>query len=209
MGWPFFVYLPHSMPHIPLFCSGGFRGKSARGLYGDVIEEIDWSVGRIMKTLKELGLESNTLLMFSSDNGPWLTFRTHGGSAGPLRAGKGTTFEGGQRVPTIFWWPDKIRAGSVVTGMGCTTDIMATLAALTGTTMPTDRKMDSLDLSPALLGTGDSPRQEVFYWTRAELHAYREGPWKLHVKQREPINYGKAVIPKSPELHHVEHDISE
>jgi len=206
---PFFVYLPHSMPHIPLFASDEFRGKSIRGLYGDVIEEIDAGVGRIIDALNELKIADNTLLMFSSDNGPWLTFRTHGGSAGPLRAGKGTTFEGGQRVPTIFRWPGKIKPGSVVTGLGCTTDMMATLAKLSGAKMPADRKMDSLDLTPALFGTAASPRTTMAYWTRAELHAYRQGPWKLHVKQREPINYGRAVVPKEPELYHVEHDISE
>ncbi len=206
---PFFVYLPHSMPHIPLFVSDPFKGRSLRGLYGDVIEEIDWSVGEILATLRKHGIAEKTLVMFSSDNGPWLTFRTHGGSAGPLRAGKGTTFEGGQRVPTLFWWPGRIEAGSVVNGMGCTTDLMATLAKLAGARMPADRKLDSLDLSPALLGKGESPRRTMAYWTRAELHAYREGPWKLHVKQREPINYGRAVNLKAPELYHVEYDISE
>jgi arylsulfatase A len=206
---PFFVYLPHSLPHIPLFASDSFRSSSKRGLYGDVIQEIDWCVGQVTKTLTELGLEKNTLVMFSSDNGPWLSFNTHGGSAGPLRAGKGTTFEGGQRVPTIFWWPGKIKGGEVITEMGSTMDMMATLASLTGTTKPTDRKLDSHDLSPALLGTGKSPRTTMAYWTRAELHAYREGPWKLHIKQREPVNYGRAVELDAPELYHVEHDISE
>lgn len=206
---PFFVYLPHSMPHIPLFVSDEFRGTSKRGLYGDVIQEIDWSVGRILDTLRDLDLAGNTLVMFSSDNGPWLSFRTHGGSAGPLRAGKGTTFEGGQRVPTLFWWPGRIEGGTVVSAMGSTMDMMATLARLTGTTVPTDRKLDSHDLSPVLFGEGDSRRSTMAFWTRAELHAYREGPWKLHVKQREPVNYGRPVEMESPELYHVEYDISE
>ena len=205
---PFFVYLPHTMSHIPLFASDEFRGKSPRGLYGDVVEEIDWSVGRVLDTLRELQLHEKTLVVFTTDNGPWLTFQTHGGSAGPLRAGKGTTFEGGQRVPTIFWWPGKIQPG-VVTEMGSTLDMMATLAALTGTDPPSDRKLDSYDLSPVLLGSGKSPRQEMFYWTRAELHAVRSGPWKLHVKMREPVNYGRAVVPDKPELYHVARDISE
>ena len=206
---PFFVYLPHSMPHIPLFASDAFRGSSIRGLYGDVIQEIDWSVGQILQTLRELDLAEKTLVMFSSDNGPWLAFHTHGGSAGPLRAGKGTTFEGGQRVPTLFWWPGKIQAGSVVAEMGATMDVMATVANLAGVKAPMDRKLDSHDLSPALLGAGKSPRNTMAYWTRAELHAYREGPWKLHVKQREPVHYGRAVELEKPELYHVEHDISE
>ena len=205
---PFFVYLPHSMPHIPLFASERFRGRSQRGLYGDVVEELDWSVGQILQTLRDLRIDQQTLVVFSSDNGPWLAFDTHGGSAGPLRAGKGTTFEGGQRVPTIFWWPGKIQPG-VVTELGATLDILATFAALSGTTAPGDRKLDSYNLSPALLGTGKSPRQEMFYWTQAELHAIRSGPWKLHIKQREPINYGNEVTLQQPELYHVERDISE
>ncbi len=205
---PFFVYLPHSMPHIPLFVSPPFRGKSIRGLYGDVIEEIDWSVGRVLDTLRELELDRQTLVVFTSDNGPWLSFQTHGGSAGPLRAGKGTTFEGGQRVPALFWWPGTIEPG-VVTELGSTLDLMATLASLTGASLPRDRKLDSYDLSPVLLGTGRSPRQEMFYWTQGELHAVRSGPWKLHVRMREPVNYGRAVVPEQPELYHVERDISE
>ena len=206
---PFFVYLPHSMPHIPLFASDDFRGKSIRGLYGDVIEEIDWSVGQILDTLRRLDLAENTLVVFSSDNGPWLRFQTHGGSAGPLRAGKGTTFEGGQRVPTLFWWPGRIEAGSIVTGQGSTMDLMATFASLSGTKAPADRKLDSHDLTPALFGTGPSPRRQMFFWTRAELHAVREGPWKLHVKQREPIYYGREVVLEKPELYHIEHDVGE
>ncbi len=205
---PFFVCLTHSMPHIPLFASQQLRGKSIRGLYGDVIEEIDWSVGQVLDTLRELELDKHTLVVFTSDNGPWLSFQTHGGSAGPLRAGKGTTFEGGQRVPAIFWWPGTIQPG-VVTDLGSTLDLMATFAALSGTTLPGDRKLDSYDLSPVLLGRGPSPRREMFYWTRGELHAVRFGPWKLHVKMREPVNYGRAVVPDQPELYHVERDISE
>ncbi len=206
---PFFVYLPHVMPHAPLFCSEDFRGKSRRGLYGDVVEEIDWSVGRLMTTLEELKIEGNTLLMFSSDNGPWLHFHTHGGSPGPLRGGKGTTFEGGQRAPTIFWWPGRIPPGSVVSDLGCATDLMATLAALTGTTLPTDRKLDSLDLSPSLVGSGRSPRRSMAYWTYGELQAFREGPWKLHVMKRHPVEYWRVESPTAPELYNVEQDVAE
>lgn len=205
---PFFLYLPHNLPHIPLFASAKFRGKSARGLYGDVVEEIDFNVGRIIDTLRELKLEKNTLVVFTSDNGPWLAFDTHGGSAGPLRAGKGTTFEGGQRVPTIFWWPEHIRP-SVQHGLGSTLDFMATFATLTGSQVPNDRKLDSYDLSSTLLRNEPSPRKEFFYWTNAELHAARLGPWKLHIKTREPVNYSKAVVPSKPELYHLEHDLSE
>lgn len=206
---PFFVYLANSMPHIPLLASKDFRGNSPRGLYGDVIEEIDHHVGRVLQTLRDEGVAENTLVLFTSDNGPWLSFKLHGGSAGPLRAGKGTTFEGGQRVSTIFWWPGTIEAGSMVTQMGSALDMMATLAALTGTEPPDDRKLDSYDLSPALLGEGDSPREEFYYWTRGKLHAVRSGPFKLHVLQREPVNYGREVQLDSPELYHLEHDEAE
>jgi len=205
---PFFLYLAHSMPHIPLFVSKDFRGQSQRGLYGDVIEEIDWSVGQVLDTLRRLDLDKNTIVVFSSDNGPWLAFKTHGGSSGPLRAGKGTTFEGGQRVPTIFWGPGHLPPG-VVDSLGSTIDLLETFASLSGTSAPTDRKMDGHDLSPALLGQGKSSRDEFFYWTKGELHAVRSGPWKLHVVQREPINYGKEAPMDHPELYHLEKDISE
>jgi len=205
---PFFLYLAHNFPHVPLFASAEFRGRSAAGIYGDVVEELDWSVGQILQTLRELKLDQHTLVVFSSDNGPWLAFDTHGGSAGPLRAGKGTTFEGGQRVPTIFWWPGKVVPG-VVTELGSTLDIMATFAYLSGTNPPHDRKLDSYNLTPVLFGTGKSPRQEMFYWTNAELHAVRSGPWKLHIKMREPINYGKEVQLEQPELYHLERDLAE
>jgi arylsulfatase A-like enzyme len=205
---PFFLYLAHSMPHIPLFAGDNFVGTSKRCLYGDVIEEIDWSVGQVIKALKELELDENTIVMFSSDNGPWLSFKTHGGSAGPLRAGKGTTFEGGQRVPTIFWGPSNVAPG-VVTEMGSTLDIINTFGALAEVEVPNDRKMDGFDLSPVLKGEGSSPRSEFFYWAFAELHAVRSGPWKLHIQQREPVHYGNIAEMDAPELYHIEADISE
>lgn len=205
---PFFLYLPHTMPHIPLFASEKYRGKSKRGLYGDVVEELDGSVGRIFDTLRELKLDKKTLVVFSSDNGPWLSFETHGGSAGPLRAGKGTTFEGGQRVPTIFWWPGRVQPGTIHE-LGSTLDLMATVAAITGGKLPKDRTLDSYDLSDALLRGGKSPREEMFFWTNAQLHAVRMGPWKLHIKAREQVNYGKEAELTAPELYHLERDISE
>ena len=205
---PFFLYLAHSMPHIPLFASEDFRDKSERGLYGDVIEEIDWSVGQVLNALRRLDLANNTVVVFSSDNGPWLSFKTHGGSAGPLRAGKGTTFEGGQRVPTIFWGPGMLPP-AVVDGMGSTIDLLDTFASMAGVDSPTDRKMDGYDLSPTLLGQAPSPRDEFFYWTRAQLHAVRSGPWKLHFIQREPVNYGRLAQMDHPELYQIEKDISE
>jgi len=207
-GGPFFLYLAHSMPHIPLFASKQFRGNSLRGLYGDVVEELDTSVGVVLDTLRELKLDRKTLVVFSSDNGPWLSFETHGGSAGPLRAGKGTTFEGGMRVPTLFWWPGKIQPGTKK-DLGSTLDLMATFSAIAGGELPENRKLDSYDLSGVLFGDQESPRQEMFYWTNAQLHAVRRGPWKLHLRMREAVNYGKEVELAKPELYHVEQDISE
>ncbi len=205
---PFFLYLAHSMPHIPLLVDKPWLGVSKRGLYGDVIEEIDWSVGQILNAIRREGLEDNTIVIFSSDNGPWLSFHTHGGSSGPLRAGKGTTFEGGQRVPTIFWGPGLLPAG-VVSEVGSTLDLMHTFASMAGAEIPNDRKMDSYDLSKVMFADARSPRETFFYWTRARIHAVRHGPWKLHVHQREPINYGREVILEKPELYHLEYDISE
>lgn len=206
---PFLVYVAFTMPHIPLLASEEFQGRSRRGVYGDVVEEIDYHIGRIIDSLRTEGLAENTLVLFTSDNGPWLSFQVQGGSAGPLRAGKGTTFEGGQRVPAIFWWPGRIPAGTTVNEMGSTLDLLATVAALTDAPLPADRTLDSLDLSPALLGTGPSPRQEFYFWTRGILHAVRQGPWKMHVRQRQPVNYGQWYDLEKPELYHLEHDVAE
>lgn len=207
---PFFLYLAHSLPHIPLFVHDDFNGSSKQGLYGDVIQEIDWSVGQILQQLEALELDQNTIVVFTSDNGPWLAFKTHGGSAGPLRAGKGTTFEGGQRVPAIFWGPGKVEPG-VVHELGSTLDLIHTFASLSGTKLPDDRKMDSFDLSPVLSGESKKgPREEFFYWTGAELYAARVGPWKLHIRQTEPITYWNRLgLLATPELYNLEADIAE
>lgn len=206
---PFFLYLTHIMPHKPLFAHPDFLGKSKRGLYGDTVEELDWSVGQIMQTLKQLQLERNTVVLFTSDNGPWLPLKTHGGSAGPFRGAKGTCFEGGQRVPAIFWGPSIIEP-AVIDEMGATLDLMSTFAAMSGTKMPDDRKLDSYDLSPLLrYGKGKSPRQELFYWARADINAVRVGSWKLHVKQMNPMNFLKALPMEAPELYHVDTDLAE
>ena len=196
----FFLYLPHTMPHIPLYVSKRFKGTSPRGLYGDVIEEIDHSVGQIMEALREAKCDDRTVVVFTSDNGPWLSFKLNGGSAGLLRAGKGTTFEGGMRVPTIFRWPAKIPANSVVTEMGSTLDLMATFANLAGCAVPNDRQLDSYDLSGALTSQATSPRNEMFYWTRGELYAVRIGKYKLHFKSRKPIKYGQPPVTHDPPL---------
>lgn len=181
---PFFVYLAHSMPHIPLFASSQFQGTSRRGLYGDVIQEIDWSVGQVLETLKEEGLDKNTLVVFTSDNGPWLVFKEQGGSAGLLKEGKGTSYEGGMREPGIFWWPGKIKTG-VVSDIGSTLDLFPTVSKLAGIPVPGDRPYDGDDLSPVLFGHGPSHRKEIFYYDGIDLFAVRNGKWKIHYYTRE------------------------
>jgi uncharacterized sulfatase len=176
---PFFLYLAHNLPHIPLARSDGFVGRSAGGMYGDVIEEIDWSAGQVLDALRAAGIDRRTLVIFTSDNGPWLPYRTHGGSAGPLREGKGTTWEGGVRTPAIFWWPGTVRP-AVVTDIGSGLDLIATAAALAGATLPRDRVLDAVDLGSALRGSGPSPRQVVFYYWDSELRAVRKGRYKAH-----------------------------
>jgi arylsulfatase A len=176
---PFFLYLAHSMPHVPLFASTDFEGGSPRGLYGDVLREIDWSVGEVLKTLKENGIDENTLVVFTSDNGPWLIFEDHGGSAGLLRGGKGGTFDGGMRVPAIFRWPGKISPG-VVLEIGSTLDLFPTFVSLTRTQLPTDRIYDGYDLSQVLLNGAKSPREEIYYYRDTEVYAVRKGSYKVH-----------------------------
>ena len=178
---PFFLYVPHSMPHVPLFVSDKFQGKSGAGLYGDVIQEIDWSVGQIMASLKEHGLDERTLVIFSSDNGPWLSYGNHAGSAGPLREGKGTTWEGGQRVPCIARWPGQIPAGSECRELTATIDILPTLAKLAGGQLPQDRIIDGQDLWPLLSSQpgAKSPHKAFYYYWDYGLDAVRVADWKL------------------------------
>ena len=172
---PFLLYLAHSMPHLPLFRSRAFEGRSAAGVYGDVIEELDANVGRLVDAVRTAGLERRTVVIYTSDNGPWTLYDQHGGSAGPLRDGKATTWEGGVRVPGIFWAPGRIRPG-VVSEPGAHLDLLPTIAALTGTSVPSDRPLDGLDLSPTLLRGQPSPRQSFAYWRDDELMAFRLGP---------------------------------
>ena len=177
---PFFLYLAHNMPHIPLFVPDEVRGQSRAGLYGDTVEEIDRSVGRVVGALREAGVEENTLVFFTSDNGPWLSFDETGGTAGPLRGGKGGTFEGGLRVPGIACWPGTVPAGTVQRGLGTTLDLLPTCAALAGADLPEGVTLDGADLSAALRGEADSPRQVVQYWREGELYAVRKGRFKAH-----------------------------
>lgn len=177
---PFFAYIPSPMPHVPINASKDFRGKSKQGLYGDVIQEIDYSVGRIMKTLKDEGLDKNTLVIFTSDNGPWLNFGNNAGSAGGFREGKGTSFEGGQRVPCIMRWTGTIQPGLVCNQLSSTIDILPTIASLTGTSLSAN-KIDGVDLSPLINGDMTaSPRKNfLYYYRKNSLEAVRIDNWKL------------------------------
>ncbi len=179
---PFFLYLPYAMPHVPLNPGANFN-DSERGKYGDVIEEIDWSVGEIMNRLKALNLDKNTLVFFTSDNGPWIIKNEKGGSSGLLRDGKGSTWEGGMRVPGIAWWPGQIKANSIQTQRASTLDIYTTALNLVGGEAPKDRPIDGRDISNLLKGEGMSEGAPYFYHGPGNrLHAIRKGPWKLHIK---------------------------
>ena len=178
---PFFLYVPHVMPHVPIFASDTFKGKSKRGLYGDVVEELDWSVGEILRAVKDGGLDNDTLVIFLSDNGPFLSYGTHAGRAAPLREGKLTTFEGGVRVPFLARWPGKVSAGRVCDDLITGLDLLPTIAKLANAELP-KAKLDGVDLSPLLLGTTEAKGRESFaYYAGSELHAVRSGKWKLHV----------------------------
>jgi arylsulfatase len=176
----FFLYVPHSMPHVPLGVSDKFAGKSEQGMYGDVMMEIDWSVGEILKALKTHGLEENTLVVFTTDNGPWLNFGNHAGSTGGLREGKGTSFEGGQKVPCIIKWPGVVPEGVICNNMASTIDLLPTLAEITSTKLP-DHKIDGVSILPLLKGDPDAnPRDNLlYYYRRNSLEAVRIGDWKL------------------------------
>ncbi|WP_425615304.1 sulfatase [Anatilimnocola sp. NA78] len=179
---PFFVYLPHSMPHVPLFVSDKYKGKSEQGLFGDVISEIDWSVGQILAALKKLNLDEQTLVLFTSDNGPWLSYGNHAGSAGIFREGKGTTWEGGHRVPFVARWPGKIPAGKTCTELCSTIDVLPTCVKLAGGTVSADRKLDGKDVWPLWSSQpgAKSPHEAFYYYWDNGLDAVRSGEWKLH-----------------------------
>jgi len=205
---PFFLYFPHTFPHIPLFASSDFKDKSLRGLYGDVVEEIDWSVGQVLDTLQRLKLADNTLVVFTSDNGPWLTQDLAGGSAGLLRGGKGSTWDGGMREPTIAWWPGTIPAGTVNAGLASTLDLLPTCLALAGVQPPTDRILDGVNMLPMLQGAGPSRRDTMFFYRGAQLYAVRKGPWKIHYITQAGYR-DKPHQQDPPLLFHLEHDPSE
>jgi arylsulfatase A-like enzyme len=217
---PFFLYLAHTMPHIPLYVSEKFDGRSEKGIYGDVIEEIDWSVGEINSTLKELGIEDKTWVTFTTDNGPWLIFGSHGGSAKPLREGKFTTFEGGMRVPCIMKWPGEIPSGRQCNEFAATIDMLPTIAALTGSQLPAN-KIDGQNITSLITGSKSavSPTETYYYYNGWELQAVRSGKWKLHlphkysavVEAEDGNRYGRKGIPSEIglSLFNLEKDIAE
>lgn len=195
---PFFLYLAHSMPHVPLHVSDKFKGKTQRGLYGDVIAEIDWSVGQVLDTIKRLKLDNDTLVIFTSDNGPWMSYGNHAGSPGPFRESKGTSFEGGVRVPFVARWPGRIPKNAVSTLPAMTIDLLPTLAKLAEAPLPS-RTIDGLDIWPLLTNKrgAKSPHDAYYFYWGKELHAIRSGKWKLHLPHpyqslAEAANDGKA-----------------
>ena len=175
---PFFLYFAHSMTHVPLFVSDKFKGKSKQGLYGDVMMEVDWSVGQVREKLKELGLAENTIIIFTSDNGPWLSYGGHAGLTGGLKEGKGTSWDGGIREPGIFVWPNHFPAGKVENQAAMTIDILPTLAEITGSALP-QLKIDGRSILPMLEGKEMEPKPYFAYYNRNELQAVIYGKWKM------------------------------
>ena len=200
----FFLYWPHTFPHVPLYASDAFKGKSENGIYGDAVEEIDWSVGELTKALKRLNLEKNTFVIFTSDNG---AAQRWGGSNGRLKGYKGSTWEGGMRVPCIMKWPATIPAGTVSRDIASTLDILPTLANIVGQKLPDDRIIDGLDLSPMLANPLEvnSPRDTMYYYYQSHLCAVRHENWKLHVRPSK-ANVGPNY---QPELYNLENDMGE
>ena len=213
-GKPFFLYLAHNMPHAPVFASKAFQGKSQGGRYGDTIEEIDWSVGQVMKAIKESGIDKKTLVVFTSDNGPWSMFGPHGGTAKPLRGEKGTSWEGGYRVPGIFRWPGKIKPAEM-DGLATNLDLYATFTTLTGGEQPKGLQgFISKDMSGALLNEEKSPRQKWFYSHGGAL-AFRSGKYKIHLGTKDrsssPDTRARELVAKHdpPLLYDLSADIGE
>ena len=210
---PFFLYLPHTMPHIPLFASKKFKGKSDRGPYGDTIEEIDWSVGEIMKALRKNNLDENTLVIYTSDNGPWKLKEGRGGSAHPLRGYKFQTYEGGMRVPCIMSWKGKIPSGTVCDEIGATIDLLPTFANLVGAKIPDDRIIDGKNIWPIISGEkgARSPHDIYYYYKGNRLESARQGKWKVRRSGKKSqtvelydldndITESKNLSQKNPEL---------
>ena len=218
---PFFLYLPHPMVHVPLFVSDDFRGKSGRGLFGDVVMEVDWSVGQVLGAIEDIGVERNTLVVFTSDNGPWMSYGTHAGKATPLREGKGTMFEGGYREPTLMWWKGKIPAGTTCDTFASTIDLLPTIAGLIDAELP-EHKIDGHDIRPLLFGepSAESPHEAFACYYKGELEAVRDDRFKLVFPHKYrtlnghpggtgglPIGYQQAMAKRA--LYDLDNDIGE
>jgi hypothetical protein len=210
---PFFLYFPHSAVHTPIHPGKAFEGKSANGRFGDWVEEVDWSTGRVLDTLRELKLDRRTLVVFTSDNGPWLIKGSDGGSAGPLRGGKGSTWEGGVRVPTVVWWPGNVAPGSVCDAVAGTIDLLPTCVTLAGGKVPAEPVIDGRDLSALLLGQAkQSPREAHYYFAGYSLQAVRQGPWKLAVAAQNEAKGRELPVDvkgNTPRLYDLDADIGE
>ena len=219
---PFFLYIPHPQPHVPLFASNEFNGSTGEGLYADVITEIDFSVGRVLEALEKNGLSENTIVVFTSDNGPWLSYGDHAGSSGIYREGKGTAWEGGQRVPCIVKYPDKISAGTVIDEPLMGIDWLPTFASLTDSKLSSN-KIDGKNIWPLLTSeTNKSPHEALyFYYKQNELHAVRSGDWKLYFPRSYrslngrpggvdgiPVKYDQNVVSEN-ELYNLKSDPKE
>lgn len=208
---PFFLYVAHNMPHVPIYASPAFKGKSKRGLYGDVIQELDWSVGQIIDRLEDLGLIENTLIIFSSDNGPWLVMKEHGGSAGVLREGKQYTFDGGMRVPTLAMWKGKIQPNSVFDQLATQMDWFPTFAKLAGIQIPEGIKIDGEDISDVLLNSEKRKNDNYLFFDGALLQGYRQGDWKIKMpyKGYSGSKWKKGVAAHDTLLFNLKHDPGE
>jgi arylsulfatase A-like enzyme len=209
----FFLYLPHTAVHTPIHPGAAFAGKSANGRFGDWVQEVDWSVGRVLDTLRELKLDGRTLVIFTSDNGPWLSKGADGGCALPLRGGKGSTWEGGVRVPTLAWWPGRIAPGSVCDAVAGTIDVLPTAVTLAGGTVPAEPVIDGRDIAPLLFGKSkQSQREAHYYFSGYNLQAVRQGPWKLAIAPQAEAMGRKAgtdASGKNPRLYNLEQEIGE
>lgn len=212
---PFFLYFAHTAVHSPIHPGKAFQGKSQNGKFGDWVEEVDWSVGQVLNALRQQKLAENTLVVFSSDNGPWLLLGKNGGSAGPLRGGKFSTWEGGEREPTLAWWPGHVPAGVTNDTIAKNCDLLPTFVAVAGGSVPATPKIDGRDLSPLLLGKiGSIPDDQFFYYTGRDLEAVREGPWKLALRPQKEGNRFDNKVPadadtSEPRLYNLDADIGE
>lgn len=196
---PFFLYVAHPMPHFPVYASSDFENKSARGKYGDAIEELDWSTGHILETLKQKGLDKNTLVIFTSDNGPWLMYHQLGGSAGPLKDGKNSPFEGGFRVPCIMWGA-MVKPGQV-TDMGSTLDLLPTFCEMAGVSLPSDRIYDGVSLLNVITNKSASKRDSYYFYRGSDLYAVRKGKYKAHFSHKSAYGPDKKIVYKQPVLY--------